>query len=256
MSQWESRAVDAHEAVRLVTSGMRVFVHGAAATPTPLARGAGAAAATSRTSRSITCTRPVPRHLSSRGSAGRFLSVSLFAGPPVRDAIERGTTPTSSRSFCPTSRRCSPRGPIPLDVALLQLSPPDGTATARSARRSTRPCGRAERRAHRARRSTSGCRGRTATPWSPLDRLTAFVHTSTGRSTRTRRRLPARSRTRSASTSARLVEDGATLQMGIGAIPDAVLARLLDQARSRHSHRDVLGRRRRPRRGRRRSRTG
>jgi 4-hydroxybutyrate CoA-transferase len=39
-----------------------------------------------------------------------------------------------------------------------------------------------------------------------------------------------------------LVDDGATLQMGIGAIPDAVLAASGRQARARHPHRDVLGR--------------
>ena len=33
---WQSNAVAADEAVRLITSGMRVFIHGAAATPTPL----------------------------------------------------------------------------------------------------------------------------------------------------------------------------------------------------------------------------
>ena len=47
-----------------------------------------------------------------------------------------------------------------------------------------------------------------------------------------------------------LVPDGATLQLGIGAIP-AATAQLLDrQAGSRHPHRDVHGRGRGPRRGR------
>ena len=33
---WEARAVSAADAVSAITSGMRVFLHGAAATPTPL----------------------------------------------------------------------------------------------------------------------------------------------------------------------------------------------------------------------------
>ena len=33
---WQERAVSAADAVRAIPSGARVFVHGAAATPTPL----------------------------------------------------------------------------------------------------------------------------------------------------------------------------------------------------------------------------
>jgi hypothetical protein len=36
LSGWADRAVSAADAVRSLKSGMRVFVHGAAATPTPL----------------------------------------------------------------------------------------------------------------------------------------------------------------------------------------------------------------------------
>src|SRR5687767_8371621 len=36
MSSWTTRAVSAADAVSQVESGMRVFIHGAAATPTPL----------------------------------------------------------------------------------------------------------------------------------------------------------------------------------------------------------------------------
>ena len=50
---------------------------------------------------------------------------------------------------------------------------------------------------------------------------------------------------------AELIPNGATLQMGIGEIPNAVLAALKDQARPRDPHGDVLRRRRRPGRERR-----
>jgi 4-hydroxybutyrate CoA-transferase len=45
---------------------------------------------------------------------------------------------------------------------------------------------------------------------------------------------------------ASLIPDGATLQTGIGGIPEAVLACLGRQARPGNSHRDVSGRRDRP----------
>src|SRR5262245_40083215 len=62
----------------------------------------------------------------------------------------------------------------------------------------------------------------------PFDRVTAFVHTSrplhaapAGEPSETEQRI--------GELVADLVEDGATLQMGIGAIPDAVLSRLGDK---------------------------
>ena len=35
-SDWKSKAVSADQAVSLIKSGMRIFIQGAAATPTPL----------------------------------------------------------------------------------------------------------------------------------------------------------------------------------------------------------------------------
>src|SRR5215510_10873215 len=89
MAEWEQRAVPADEAVSLIGSGMKVFVHGAAATPTPLLE-----ALTRRTDISDVSL----YHLHTGGPApfvdpacrGRIFSVSLFAGPPVRAAIDSG----------------------------------------------------------------------------------------------------------------------------------------------------------------------
>src|SRR6185436_12994456 len=55
---------------------------------------------------------------------GRFRSVSFFAGAPVRDAIDRGDA-----DFVPVFLSDIPSlllsGQVRIDVALLQLSPPD-----------------------------------------------------------------------------------------------------------------------------------
>jgi 4-hydroxybutyrate CoA-transferase len=123
MSQWESRPVAPHDAVRLVTSGMRVFVHGAAATPTPLLD----ALAERSDLEEVTF-----YHLHTGGPApfvepshrGRFFSVSLFAGPPVRQAIERGDADVIPILLSDIPALFT-EGHIPLDVAILQLSPPD-----------------------------------------------------------------------------------------------------------------------------------
>src|SRR5437868_684479 len=89
MADWRDRGVSAEHAVAVVASGMRVFVHGAAATPTPLLE----ALVQNRALGGVTL-----YHLHTAGPApfvdpehrDRFLSVSLFAGPPVRSAIEEG----------------------------------------------------------------------------------------------------------------------------------------------------------------------
>ena len=123
MQDWRQRAVDAETAVRAVGRGMRVFVHGAAATPTPLIE----ALVARRDLLDVTL-----YHLHTAGPApfvepearGRFFSVSLFAGPPVRTAIDRGDAETIP-IFLSDIPSLFSGGTIPIDVALLQLSPPD-----------------------------------------------------------------------------------------------------------------------------------
>ena len=222
---WTERAVSAEEAVAHVLTGMKVFIHGAAATPTPLID-----ALAQRDVENVT-TYHLHLHgdiaLCAAGMERRFRPTSLFIGANLRDAVNEGRadfTPVflSDIPHLFTSRR------IPLDVALLQLSPPDkhgyctlGTsadaavAASRSARILIAEINDAMPRTH----------GNTLVH---IDTLTAFTHTN--------RPLPEHppgepSEAESAIGShiASLIPDGATLQMGIGAIPDAVLARLFDK---------------------------
>ena len=226
MNEWVNRAISPDDAVATITSGASVFVHGAAATPTPLLE----ALVRNSNLRNVTL-----YHLHTAGPApfvapehrDRFRSVSLFAGAPVRRAIHEGAA-----DFMPVFLSDIPSlfvtGRIPLDVALLQLSPPDrhgyctlGTsvdaalAAALSARSIVAEINERMPRTH----------GNTLVPFSRVD---AFIHTD----------RPLHEHAASAPTLidnaigehvAALVEDGATLQMGIGAIPDAVLRRLGDK---------------------------
>ncbi|MEO6213234.1 MAG: acetyl-CoA hydrolase/transferase C-terminal domain-containing protein [Vicinamibacterales bacterium] len=226
MTHWTSRAVTPDEAVSSIQSGMRVFLHGAAATPTPLVE-----ALTRRqdvfgvTLYHLHTTGPAP--FVEPEHEGRFLSVSLFAGPPVREAIDEGRA-----DFIPVFLSDIPRlfvdRVIPLDVALLQLSPPDrhgyctlGTsvdaalAAAQSARQIIAEINERMPRTH----------GNTLVH---VDNISAFVHSD--------RALPALAPRPGTPVeeaigehAARLVPDGATLQMGIGGIPDAVLRHLHDK---------------------------
>jgi 4-hydroxybutyrate CoA-transferase len=220
---WSNRAVDAPDAVKLVRSGMNLFVHGACATPTPLLTALC-------TQTHLENVRLYHMHLSGDipfarpEHAGRFFSISLFTGEPLRKPIEEGRA-----DFMPiflsdipdlfTSRT------IPLNVALLQLSPPDihglcslGTSvdTAKAAADS------ADIIIAEINEQMPRTLGNSVVPF---DRIKAFIHTNRPL-VQHAMDLETAVEARIGEQIAELVEDGSTLQVGIGAIPNSVLARL------------------------------
>ena len=224
MKDWTSRAVSADDAVRLLKSGMRVFLHGACATPTPLVE-----ALARRTDlegvRLYHLHTAGPAPFADEGCGGkRFCSVSLFTGAPLRKPIEEGRA-----DFMPVFLSDIPglfiSRDIPLDAALLQLSPPDrhgnctlGTSvdTAKAAA-DTAPIIIAEINEQMPRTHGNSV--------VPFEKVTAFIHTD-----RPLHEQPQGEETaieaKIGQLIADLVEDGSTLQMGIGGIPDAALSRL------------------------------
>jgi len=225
-TDWRSRAVSPADAVALVHSGNRVFIQGTSATPTPLLE----ALAKRNDLENVNL---YHLHLegaapwAEKGRAKRFHSISLFTGPNMRTPIEDGRA-----DFVPIFLSDVPglftSGRVVLDVAIVQLSPPDahglcslGTsvdaarAAVDSARFIVAEINQQMPRTH----------GNTALPF---DRVDAFIHTD--------RALPEHITGPENAVEARigeivagLVEDRSTLQMGIGAIPDAVLSRLGDK---------------------------
>ena len=223
MTPWAAQAVSAAEAVSRIQSGMRVFVHGAAATPTPLIDALTARQDLDNVSLyHLHTAGPAP--FADPSAEGRFHSISLFTGSPLRAAVNEGRADFVPIFLSDIPRLFTSRA-IGLDVALLQLSPPDrhgyctlGTsvdaakAAADSASILLAEINDRMPRTH----------GNTVVPF---DRLTAFVHTSrplhaapSGEPSAVEQRI--------GTLVADLVDDGATLQMGIGAIPDAVLSQL------------------------------
>jgi 4-hydroxybutyrate CoA-transferase len=217
------RECSATDAVAGITSGMRVFIHGAAATPTPLVEALA---------RRLDLSDVTLYHMHTSGPApfadpqhaGRFFSVSLFTGEPVRKALDEGRA-----DFIPIFLSDIPRlfatGRIPLDAALLQLSPPDrhgyctlGTsvdtalAASQSARLLIAEINEQMPRTH----------GNTLVH---IDRLSAYTMTNRPLHEHPRT-IPTPVEDAIGEHAAALVPDGATLQMGIGAVPDAVMRRL------------------------------
>jgi 4-hydroxybutyrate CoA-transferase len=225
-TDWKAKAVSPEDAVGRIKSGMRVFVHGAAATPAPLL--------------TALCRRHdladvllYHAHLSGdipfahSSQKGRFFSTSLFVGPALRQPIEEGRADFMP-IFLSDIPRLFTRGVVRLDAAIIQLSVPDrhgictlGTSVdiAKAAADSA-PILIAEINDQMPR-----THGNTVVRF---DRIDAFIHTD--RPLIEHHGAPESDvEARIGETIAGLVEDGSTLQTGIGTIPDAVLGRLFDK---------------------------
>ena len=226
MTGWLTRAESPDDVMRRIQSGMQCFVHGASATPTVLL---DALAQRSELEDVTLC------HLHLTGPlavldpvhAGRFRSVSLFTGPGCRAPIAEGRADYVPVFLSDIPGLFTSRA-MPLDVAIVQLSPPDahgycslGTSVdaARAAVDSaTIILAEINHRMPRTHGNAS----------VPLHRVTAFTVTD-----RPLHEHPIEPETpvtaQIGEFVAGLIDDGATLQMGIGAIPNAVLARLMDK---------------------------
>ncbi len=225
-SSWKSHAVSPAVAVRAVRSGTRAFLHGASATPTSLIEALcdrmdleGVEVCHLHTAGPAPFTVP--------GVEKRVRSVSFFAAGPVREAIAAGRA-----DFVPVFLSDIPGllrdGAMPLDAALIQVSPPDrhgmcslGTsvdaarAAVDTARLIIAEINEQMPRTH----------GATILPWERIDAFTLtnrplWEHLPDPET-------PAAARI--GEIIAGLVEDGSTIQTGIGAIPNAVLARLTNK---------------------------
>jgi 4-hydroxybutyrate CoA-transferase len=226
VNDWESRAVSAADVMSRIRSGATCFVHGAAATPTILLD----ALAERPDLADVTL-----YHLHLEGPlafvapalAGRIRSVSLFTGPGCRTAIAEGRADYVPVFLSDIPALFRTRA-IPLNVAIVQLSVPDAHGfctlgpSIDAARAAVDTAGLVLAEINRQMPRTAG------NTVVPLQRITAY--TLTDRPLHSYQSEPMTPVT--AEIGARiagLVEDGATLQLGIGGIMDALVARLMDK---------------------------
>jgi acyl-CoA hydrolase len=223
------KVVSAAEAVSVIQSGDRVFVHTAAAAPQSLVR--------AMTNRHAELSDVEVVHLHTEGDApyaadeyaGTFHTNALFVAANVREAVARGRA-----DYVPVFLSEVPalfrRNILPLDVALLQVSPPDkhgycslGVSVDVS----------------RAALETADSVLVQINPQMPRTHGDGFIHESQiDFAVEEEAPIPTSPRPDLSDVEkaigehcATLVENGATLQMGIGAIPDAVLAALSNHER-------------------------
>jgi 4-hydroxybutyrate CoA-transferase len=222
-ADWSKKAVSPSEAVVHVKSGMKLFLHGASMTPVPLVEALCKRQDVADVSLyHIHTAGPAP--FGDPGCEGRFFSYSLFIGAPLRKAVAEGRA-----DFIPVFLSDIPglfySQLVPLDVAFLQLSPPDAHGLCRLG--TSVDAAKAASETARViiaeiNEQVPKTHGNSVVPF---DRITAFIHTN--------RPLIEHEpvavgevESRIGEIIANLIEDGSTLQLGIGAIPDAVLHRL------------------------------
>jgi acyl-CoA hydrolase len=224
LDQYRKKAVPLDEAVSVVKSGDRIFISGNAATPTLLAHGLS--------QRKDELSNVQVNHilvlgedpLSKPGMEGHFRHNSLFVGAADREAIARGLS-----DYVPIHLSEIPdlftNRTIPLDVALVHLSPPDEHGFMSFGVE----CAATKAAAESAKIVVAQVNERM-----PRTLGDVFIHVShvhkvvecseplktleAGGSSELERKI--------AGHIAGLIEDGSTLQLGIGGIPDAVLALL------------------------------
>jgi acyl-CoA hydrolase len=224
MTTWSSL----EEAVATVKSGDRLFVQGACSTPTPLLE---ALVARGETLRDVEIT-----HLHTYGPTpytderweGHFRLRALFVGANTRAAVNSGRASYAPIFLSDIPALFASENGLPLDVAFLQVSPPDAHGYC-----SLGPSVDVTRAAVDHARHIIAL----VNPHVPrvhgegfisLDRIACAVNWDEPLYTVERAQAD-ETHTRIGEQVATLIEDGATLQLGIGAIPDATLRALSDR---------------------------
>ena len=224
MSMQFSQSVAAEVAVAAIQSGQRVFIHSVAAAPQQLIAAKTARAGELRDVEIV--------HLHTEGKtpyAAAELSQSfrgnlLFVGENLREAVAAGRADYIP-VFLSEIPRLFRRGILPIDVALIQVSPPDrhgyhSLGVSVDVAAAAVQCARlviAQVNPNMPRTYGDGLVHHS--------RLHAIVDCTDPLPERPRH-TPSAIDLAIGQHCASLIEDGATLQMGIGAIPDAVLASL------------------------------
>jgi len=219
------RITTAAEAVSLVKSGDRVFVHGSAATPLTLVHALFARAGELKDVEMVSISTFGDLGLDRPGVREAFFFNSLFVSANMRQVVD-----TDRGDYVPVFLSEIPRlfeaGIMPIDVALVHVSPPDrhgycslgvSVDVARSAVVHARTViAQVNPRMPRTHGDGNVHRSRFAAMVEVDDALPEVDYgTRIGTCERA-----------IAERCAGLVEDGSTLQLGIGAIPDAILGAL------------------------------
>ncbi len=224
LDQYKSNVVTAEQAVNVVKSNDRIFLSGNAATPLILTNALAQRAAELSNVEVNHILLLGDDPLSKPGMAEHFRHNSLFVGPSDRESIAEGIS-----DYVPIHLSQIPAlfrdGHIPLDVALVHVSPPDSHGFMSFGAE----CGASKGAAENAKIVVAQVNERM-----PRTLGDVFIHVSRVHKIVECSIPILESNFRGSSDIEKkiaefitpMIEDGATLQLGIGGIPDAVLARI------------------------------
>jgi acyl-CoA hydrolase len=236
--EYRNKCMDTAQALEAVRSGGRIWIQSGCGTPSTLVDALVARASVLRNVEIV--------HMKTLGIAkytqpeyqGVFRHRGLFLGDNVREAVVAGRADYTP-IFLSEIENLFASGALPLDVVLMQVSPPDdhGFVTLGTTVDCTLNAARcAQTVIAEVNEQMPRTHGETAIH---VSRISAIVETSRPLLelhpepfTATHRRI--------AENVASLIPDGATLQTGIGGIPDAVLACLGDK-RDLGIHSELVG---------------
>jgi acyl-CoA hydrolase len=218
--------ISGEEAIRAVKPGHRVFVHGGAATPHFLLKKLAERSAELWNVEIVSISLQGDAVIADKKYKDSFRINSLFVSQNIREAVNegRGDYVPIFLSEIPILFR---RGILPLDVAIIQVSPPDkhgycsmGTSVdiAASAVKAAKYI--IAQVNPRMPRTLGDGMIKTNAFDAVVFAEEELPEVTSGKPNEISMRI--------ASHCAELIEDGATLQMGIGSIPDAVLASLMN----------------------------
>src|SRR2546428_3087136 len=116
---------DAKTAVQVVESGNRVYLHGRCSTPTPLIEALVARGEELQDVELLSTLSFGPVPYTDPRWAGHFHVRAIFVGESEREAVNAGRASYAPAFLSSIPTLFAPGGPWPLDVALIQVSPPD-----------------------------------------------------------------------------------------------------------------------------------
>lgn len=227
----QNKYVSVEEAISVVQSGNRIFGHGSACTPNLFYKELAKQSQRLSEVELVSITQQGDVEIAKPEYKNHFFTKSLFTSTPVRDAVnsERGDFVPIFLSEIPILFK---NGILPIDVALVSVSPPDshgycslGTsvdvarAAVDTAKKTIAIVNPKMPRTH-------------GDSMIHIDRIDKMVWHEEELMTLDYGEKVSETEMMIGKNVAELIDDKATLQMGIGTIPDAVL-------RSLHNHKDL-----------------
>lgn len=224
---YRSKVLSAEDAARIIQSGQRIYLGGGAAVPQRLVDALVARAAELRGVEILHVLTFGPAPYAEPRHAESFRHRALFMGGNTRAAVQSGRA-----DFVPVFLSEIPRmfrdGSLPIDVALIQVSPPDehGFCSFGAEVGCTKPAAQAAKLViAEVNRRMPRVLGDSFIHVSKLNHVVEVDYTlpeaPQAGATPAHREI--------GKCIADLIPDGATLQLGIGSIPDAVLAQVGDK---------------------------